>query len=147
MSDKFEKLHQIAKGKATSLKYNKISILKKLIQLKKLIFLFSIIYSIEYVQAAQNENIPKYIIEKNSCVEPYKCSYDIRIDSKLSEDELLTIAYEIFDNVPVVNKVFMMFYLPCMKIGNGTWASIIFAPTPKIDIMDYMLLANPACTK
>lgn len=147
MSDKFEKLHQIAKGKATSLKYNKISILKKLIQLKKLIVLFSIIYSIEYVQAAQNENIPKYIIEKNNCVEPYKCSYDIRIDSKLSEDELLTIAYEIFDNVPAVNKVFMMFYLPCMKIDSGAWASIIFNPTPKIDIMDYMLLANPACTK
>ena len=126
-------------------KYNKFSIWQKFT--KSLLFLFCIFYSAEFAQAKQIEDIPEYNIEKSNCFEPYKCSYDIRIKSKLSEDELLTIAYEIFDDVPAVNKVFMMFYLPCMKIGSGAWASTIFDPTPKINIMDYMLSANPACTK
>ncbi len=91
------------------------------------------------------KNIPSYKIEEQSCFEPYKCSYDVRIKSKLSEDELLTIAYEIFDTVPAVNKVFITFLLPCMKIGHGAWASAIFDPTAKVNIMDFSLTNNPAC--
>lgn len=96
---------------------------------------------------ANAADIPPYSIEKHSCFEPYKCSYDVRIKTKLSEDELLTIAYEIFDDVPAVNKVFIMFYLPCMKIDSGAWASAIFDPTVKINIMDFMVLSNKACLK
>lgn len=109
--------------------------------------LFGLFQSAENVQAKQIENTPQYKIEKSSCFEPFKCSYDVRIQTKLSEDELLTIAYEIFDDVPAVNKVFIMFYLPCMKIGHGAWASAIFDPTAKINIMDFMTQSNKVCLK
>ena len=94
-------------------------------------------------------DIPPYSIEKHSCYEPYKCSYDVRIESKLSEDELLTISLEIIDDMPAVNNVFIMFYLPCMKINYGAWANAIANPLPKIkiNIMDFITQSNKACLK
>ena len=90
----------------------------------------------------------KYTIEKNDCVEPYKCSYDIRINSKKDKDELLEISQEIFDNAPAVENVFISFYLPCMKIGYGAWANMIFNPLPNdVKIMEYMLTSNPTCSE
>ncbi len=69
----------------------------------------------------------------------------MRIEKKLSEEELTKIANKLFAESPSVNKIFIMFYLPCMKVGSGAWASAIFDPTLQISIMDFMLSTNPTC--
>ena len=87
-----------------------------------------------------------YKIEKHTCYDMLKCSYDIRLKSKQSKDELQKISLEILDESPAIRKMYIMFYLPCMKIGSGAWASSIWeGERLKIDIMDYMLLSNKAC--
>ena len=113
--------------------------------MKKILLIICIVVAIVF--KAKADETSSYTIEKKTCAEPYKCSYDVRIESKLSEDELLTISLEIIDNLPAVNNVFIMFYLPCMNIGLGAWASAIASPLPKIkiNIMDYMLTTNSAC--
>lgn len=133
----------ISKSNGSTL-LQKFSFFKKIIPF--ILCFFSLI-PLRNSHAEQLNDIPQYTIEKHSCLEPHKCSYDVRIQSKLSEDKLLTISYEIFDEVPAVDKVFIMFYLPCMKIDNGAWASAIFDPTVKINIMDFMLTTNKPCIK
>ncbi len=109
-----------------------------------ILFLCTNVYAADNVEKKSGL---EYKIEQYSCFESHKCSFDVRINSKFSEDELLTIAYEIYDDIPAVNRVFIMFYLPCMKVGNGAWASIIFDPTPKVTVMDFMLSSNKTCNK
>lgn len=155
MSKDLEEFRQITKeNKWLLFKQNKFLDFNflSLLKISFIFFLLAILYCGVNIKTARSDSIKtntntniSYNIEKNSCFEPYKCSYDVRIKSKLSEDELLTIAYEIFDNTPAVNNVFITFYLPCMKIGQGAWANAIFDPMVNVNIMDFSLTNNPAC--
>ena len=122
---------------------------KMFLKIKLLIMLAVIINSCtafnSYATSFEEQALPEYKVEKKACDKPFKCSYDLRIESKLSENELTEIANKLFAESPRVNKIFIMFYLPCMKVGSGAWASAIFDPKLQISTMDFMLTANPTC--
>ena len=86
-----------------------------------------------------------YKIERENCTKPYKCSYDLRIEDKLSEQELTAIANKIKAKSSNVENVFIVYYLPCMQIGNGGWATSNFTPDLNVYIQEYMLEQNPTC--
>lgn len=89
--------------------------------------------------------IPPHTVENAKCMELYKCSYDVRIQTKLSEELLTNIAEKLKRRSPYAEKTFITYYLPCMEIGNGAWATSHFNPDLEIDIKEYMLISNPAC--
>ena len=91
--------------------------------------------------------VPDYKIEKKSCFAPHKCSYDLRINNKLTESELSAIANKLYAESPSVDRIFITYYLPCMKPGSGAWANATFDPNLKVTIMDWMLISNPTCRK
>jgi hypothetical protein len=97
-----------------------------------------------------NETISKktpglYTILNRECSGSYKCSYDIRITEKLSETKLTEIARKLKSASPNVQSVFITYYLPCMKIEKGAWATSHFTPNLKVNVNEYMLSSNPAC--
>lgn len=92
-----------------------------------------------------DSNVAAYNIETEQCNKPFKCSYDIRIQDQLSEQDLSQVANKIKDKAPVVDSIFINYYLPCMKIGNGAWASARFTPKLSVSVQDYMLTENPTC--
>lgn len=97
-------------------------------------------------QAPTVKSVEKlYTIINKECNAPYKCSYDIRIKKKMSAQELQKIAREVKSNTPSVSNLFIMYYLPCMKVNSGAWATGNFAPELKVNINEYMLSSNPAC--
>jgi hypothetical protein len=86
-----------------------------------------------------------YKIEKYSCIDGLKCSYDLRIKNKLSDSQIELIANQLKGDSPSVKKIFITYYLPCMKIGSGAWATSNFDSELSINKMDFMLNSNPAC--
>lgn len=107
-------------------------------------FLLAIIFASWMVFS--EKNLPPYVIETHECWESYKkCVYDIRIKKKLSEEELTLIANRIKNAAPSVDNIFIGYYLPCMTIGHGSWATSHFTPELRVEIQDYMLIDNPTC--
>lgn len=94
---------------------------------------------------SEDSSVAAYNVEAELCNKPFKCSYDIRIQDRLSEQELSKVANKIKDKTPEVDSVFINYYLPCMKIGNGAWASARFSPDLSVTVQDYMLAGNPTC--
>ncbi|MHA1540036.1 MAG: hypothetical protein ACTSXQ_06145 [Alphaproteobacteria bacterium] len=102
----------------------------------------------EAASVAQKEDsivIPPYKIEKSSCMQPYKCSYDLRLQDKYSEEELSAIAVDLKKKSPKVDRIFIVHYLPCMEVDNGGWATTHFSPDLSVNVQDYMLTSNPTC--
>ena len=89
--------------------------------------------------------IPQYKIEASECQEPFKCSYDIRIENTFSKEELTLIANELKRNSSTAERIFIGYYLPCMKIGRGTWATSHFSPGLSVNINKFVLPTNPTC--
>lgn len=81
----------------------------------------------------------------SSSVKPFKCSFDVRIKDQLSEQDLSLVSNKIKDESPVVDNIFISYYLPCMKIGNGSWATARFTPELSLSVQSYMLTENPSC--
>lgn len=109
-----------------------------------LCFILAIIFAAWIVTSERN--VPPHVIETHKCWESYrKCVYDIRIETRLSEDELTLIANSIKRAAPSSYNVFIGYYLPCMVIGHGSWAITHFDPKLRVEIQDYMLIDNPAC--
>ena len=90
-------------------------------------------------------NVASYTVEKQECMQPFKCSFVIRLENKLSEQELTLMSNKIRDDAPTVDNLFINYYLPCMEVGNGAWAAARFTPEFSLNIQDYMLENNPAC--
>lgn len=91
------------------------------------------------------ENKLEYTIENQECFKPYKCSYDIRLQNTQTEQELKQIAQEIKLSSPKVERIFISYYLPCMKTGNPSWATSHYNPNLEIMFFKYNLIPNPAC--
>ena len=90
-------------------------------------------------------NVASYTVEKQECMQPFKCSFVIRLENKLSEQDLTLMSNKIRDDAPTVDNLFINYYLPCMEVGNGAWAAARFTPEFSLNIQDYMLENNPAC--
>lgn len=128
---------------------------KDLTKKEKLTGLFGLIFLVVIIWLAVSsllkkepplKDLPPYKIEKSQCWESYrKCTYDIRIEQKLSQEELTSIAQKLKSDSPSVDNIFIGYYLPCMIIGHGYWATSHFYPNLKIEIQEYMLESNPAC--
>ncbi|MFW2331148.1 MAG: tetratricopeptide repeat protein [Nitrospinota bacterium] len=99
----------------------------------------------ESTQPTSSTELPLYSKEATNCNEPSICSYDIRIDQKLSTAELAAIATSLRDNSPDIEQLDIVYYLPCMKLGNGGWAISNFNSTSTVIIQDEILESNPAC--
>lgn len=83
---------------------------------------------------SENSDVAAYNIEAELCNKPFKCSYDIRIQDRLSEQDLSQVANQIKDKAPVVDSIFINYYLPWMKIGNDAWASARFSPELSVTV-------------
>ncbi len=90
----------------------------------------------EVIELRENEGIPRK-----------KRSYDVRINKRLDEDELLKVGAAIRSIDPRVERTFVSYYLPGMKIGSGAWATTHFTPVPNVQIMEFMLTGNPTTLK
>ncbi len=99
----------------------------------------------QQVPDIKKNSIPQYEIETSDCRKPFKCSYDIRIENTLSKEELTLIGNQIKKNSPTVENNFIAYYLPCMKIGSGAWATSHFNPTLSVSINEFILPSNPTC--
>ncbi len=94
---------------------------------RKIYLILITLINIFFIFEANSESIvykvknqtPSYKIKKGSCLSWHKCSYDVMINSKYSEEELTIIANEIKELSPIVNRIFIVYYFPCMKIDSG----------------------------
>jgi hypothetical protein len=84
---------------------------------------------------------PTYSIISKDEIRYEKISLNIRLSRKCSESQLSTIAREIKDRhvSGPYKRVFMLYYLPGMPVGDGAWATSHYTPSSgfKIDIIDY----------
>jgi len=92
------------------------------------------------------EKTPNFLIENKHCMGSIKCSFDVRISQKISEREISVIANKIKKSSPATDANFILYYLPCMKINDGAWATSHFNPDLKVEIQDYMLETNQTCS-
>ncbi len=116
--------------------------------MKKIFLILISIINIFFVIEVESKNkTSPYDIKKINCRAPYECSYDIIIDSKYSKEELTAIAYELKSDSPEVKRTFISYYLSCMEIDKGAWATINFQPNLSIDIYDTVLDLFPECSK
>ncbi len=90
---------------------------------------------------------PSYEIKNGKCRAPHKCSYDILIGTKYSKKDLTAIAYELKSLSPVVKRIFITYYLPCMEIGAGAWATSHFLPELSVNTYDAVLELLAKCAK
>lgn len=65
-----------------------------------------------------------------------KRSVDIRLDKKISSNDLRKIANKIYKSSSIsYQRTFINYYLPYMNRGNGAWASTNFTPNLKVKIL------------
>lgn len=95
--------------------------------------------------ASINQKVPNYDIIKEAKNFPFKMSYDIKIDKRLNKTELNLIKNEVIQKAGQADKVFILFYLPGMELDAGAWAKA--HSQEEIEIMEYMLEANPTTLK
>ncbi|WP_306640833.1 hypothetical protein [Sanyastnella coralliicola] len=70
------------------------------------------------------EDVPSYRIITQSEVHDLKCTLDIEISERTNYAQLKSIAEEIIDDLPKdYERIFMLYYLPGMKLGTGAWAT------------------------
>ena len=89
---------------------------------------------VKNIEVKNTKNL-NYKIEKKDFVKKEKASFDIRLDKKVSNEEIKWIANEIKKNNPWFNRYFIMYYLPNMKLWNWAWATSNFNPDLKIEIL------------
>ena len=86
-------------------------------------------------QRPESPNVDYSIVDSD--IRPgIKRGLDVRIDKKLSEDELRRLAFEIRDSDPnTYKRTFICYYLPDMKVGAGAWATTHFNPELEVRIL------------
>lgn len=82
-----------------------------------------------------NNQINNYEIIKKEVVTSEKFSIDLRIDKKLSEEEIRKIAEEIKQKNPKFKRYFICYYLPDMEIDKGAWATSHIDPEISIQFL------------
>ncbi len=90
-------------------------------------------------QSRSIETIPKdvtYSIIETNIVGGIKRSLVVRLNRKVSEDVLRSIALELKSQDPKEYKrTFIAYYLPDMKVGAGAWATTHFNPDLDVRIL------------
>ena len=64
-----------------------------------------------------------------------KVNIDIRLNGKISELELKKIAIELKEERSEYNMLWIFYYLPENKIGNGAWATSHYSPLLEVKIL------------
>lgn len=72
---------------------------------------------------------------------PFKVAFDVRIPQKYSKLQLKEISRGLISESQNANRVFVVYYLPGMKVDAGAWATA--HKGEEIKIMDFMLESNP----
>jgi len=117
---------------------------QKISGISALVFFIFIVYLA--INDFSEEKTPDFSIENKDCIGTIKCSFDVRISQKISEKEIAAIANKIKKSSSATDANFILYYLPCMKVNDGAWATSHFNPDLKIEIQDYMLETNPSCS-
>lgn len=77
-----------------------------------------------------------YSIISDSDFQNVKRSIEVRLDEKVSEVELESIAKELKSNEQKnYERTFITYYLESMKVGSGAWATSHFAPQLEVKIL------------
>lgn len=75
-------------------------------------------------------------IINESSIPGVKYSFDIRLNEKTSTKELTKIANHLRSQLgQEYEKIFIVYYLPGMKIGSGGWATSHFDPSLEVNIL------------
>lgn len=101
----------------------------------------------------KKENPKIFQIIKKECRLPFKCSLDIRLKERVSEEKLKELALKIKralkENERKAGKIFISYYLPEMAIDAGHWAYSNFTPSLDLGIQgitkkeEKKLIADP----
>jgi hypothetical protein len=77
-----------------------------------------------------------FTIIKDSTLKQYKRSVDVRLDRRITKQQLEKLAHEIksIDNGHY-ERTFILYYLPYQKPDSGAWASTHFTPILEIEIL------------
>ena len=87
-------------------------------------------------------------IVNSNTVPGIKRSLDVRLNKKVSEKNLRTIALKLkADDPRNYKRTFIAYYLPDMTIGAGAWATTHFNPDIEVRILGLMAEAEKALTQ
>lgn len=100
--------------------------------MKKLVILLAV-----FLISCGNSNISdKYEIIKEEKDYNFKTSrIEVRLDNVVSKEVLKKIAFQIKSERTVFKKLWISYYLPGQKIGNGAWAISNFKPSLELEIL------------
>ncbi len=84
-----------------------------------------------------DQNI-KYEIIKKECVLPFKRALDIRIQNRITDQQLRELALKIKETLSLEEKkaakIFIAYWLPGMILNAGSWARTDFTPSLEVQI-------------
>lgn len=79
-----------------------------------------------------------YTIIDTDIIRGIKRSLDVRLNRKVSQDELRSIAIELKNKDPKeYERTFICYYLPDMKVDAGAWATTHFNPNLEVKILGF----------
>jgi hypothetical protein len=87
------------------------------------------------ISDSADDEKPVYSIINNNITPGIKRSVDIRLNERISEEELRQIALAIHSSDPNYPRTFILYYLPGMELGSGAWATTHFNPNLEVRIL------------
>jgi hypothetical protein len=83
----------------------------------------------------ENAAIPRFSVEAIELDRSFeKASFKIRLNEKLSEKDIETIAQDLKNRNPGFKRYFISYYLPSMTLGDVAWATSHFNPNLSVKI-------------
>ncbi len=77
-----------------------------------------------------------YSIIKDKSYKNTKRSVDVRLERRITKNQLTALAHEINNlNKKSYKRTFILYYLPGMRVDAGAWASTHFNPNLKVEIL------------
>lgn len=77
-----------------------------------------------------------YTILSDEAMPPHKRSIDVRLNKRVPESVLTTIAHELRSrDARAFERTFIVYYLPDMEVGSGGWATSHFDPDLEVAIL------------
>lgn len=88
---------------------------------------------------------PKYSIIEDTSMATIKRTVDVRLEQKISEDELRLVAEEIKGmDSKKYERVFITYYLPHQTPGSGAWATTHYDPNIDVRVLGFGVDGVPA---
>lgn len=89
--------------------------------------------------------LPKYSIIEDTSMATIKRTVDVRLEQKISEDELRLVAEEIKGmDSKKYERVFITYYLPHQTPGSGAWATTHYDPSIDVRVLGFGVDEVPA---